>query len=44
MVATDKTNTFQFKYCLFGIKQQPLALYAHETLTIKWHITTVTRV
>jgi len=27
-----------------GDKQHPRSLYAHTTLTIKWHRTTVTRV
>jgi len=40
----DKTDTFQFKYWSFGVKQHPLTLYTHATPAIKWHITTVTRV
>jgi hypothetical protein len=35
MVAADKTDTFQLRYCLCGGKQHPLTLYAHATLTIK---------
>jgi hypothetical protein len=32
----------QVKYCSFGAKQHQLTLYAHATLAIKWHRTTLT--
>jgi hypothetical protein len=34
MVAADKTDTFQLKYCLCGVKQHPLTLDVHATLAI----------
>ena len=34
MVAADKTDTFQLKYCSCGVKQDPLTLYAHAPLAI----------
>jgi hypothetical protein len=35
MVAADKTDTFQLKYCSCGVKQHPRTLYPQATLTIK---------
>jgi len=35
MADADKTDTFQFKYCLFGVKQHPLTLYTYATLALK---------
>ena len=34
MVAADKTDTFQLKYCSCGVKQHILTLYEHATLAI----------